>query len=267
MKNGKRMVAILLLAGVLCLSLGGCKALDDARAAQGFWTENGVSFTIGGKSYKRLPQSEALDLLYVADYGTAQTIYVTDSDVPVLLAETYGKEFTAAADGMLYMEWGSPTYGPQTSMRVVYCRADQYAEVATQLEKGFQPVGFCCVYEEYDEKRYEYHERLYRLTPQETAVIAELMEAERSYANKMMYISYDYGVEINRCNDNMMLQEEAALLCEREGDYFLYGEDDNGEWLITVPNEYHAVAAALMEPEISQYQEWQEDATEGFVAF
>lgn len=262
MKKGMRIVAIAAVVCLLCLSLGGCKALDSARAAQGFWTEFGLSFTIGGEEYIRLPQSDVLNLLYVDHGSEVQTIYVTEEDVPVLLSPFYGHPLDATADGMLYVDSLS-AFSSQT----VYCKADQYAEMVAQLEKGFQPVGFCCVYTLIDPETYEYSSRLYRLTMEETAMIGALLEAERTYLDKMMQIAYDYSITINRCNDNMLLQEAVVDLCCSGDDYFLYGEDDNGEWAVPVPAEYRETAKALLAPMEQVMSGWEQEYSEDYEDF
>lgn len=257
MKKSVRIVSILILVCVLCMTLSGCQMLEDARAAHGFWIEEGQSFRLGDSEYIRLPASETLDLLYVEHDDEVLDIYVTAEDVPVLLSSVYGLAFTPSSDGRLCVpaseyedRWSEMPTG-------IFCRSEYYQTLVQQLEKGFEPVGYCCVYSEWDDELYTYKERLYRLTAQETTAISVTLGNERVYLPNMADTYYDYSVALNLCSEDMMLQKFAVELCCAEDNYFLLGGDLDGEWVINVPKQYVEVAKALLAPERESFESYE----------
>ena len=89
MKKMKRWIA-LLVALLMCLSLCGCQALDDMRATHAVYQEDG-SILWNDVVYRKLENVDQIDVLDVSyDYAW---IYVTESDVPVLLINWFGEEF------------------------------------------------------------------------------------------------------------------------------------------------------------------------------
>ncbi len=263
MKNVKRILLCLLVVCLLCTTLTGCQALDEARASQGFWIKPGESFRVGEVTYQRLPESEALEYLTVPYDHDAASIYVTESDVPVLLSALMGTEFYPSTDRRLmvaaYSDYGDyEAHFSETSLGY-YCRSELYAELVQQLQKGFEPVGLCCTYIRWDAETGEQVEETYRLTAPQTAAIRALLAQERSYVPQMMYTSYDYSLTLNECSEDMLLQKPLVFLCCMGEEYFLNGTDDDGEWIINVSAEYLSVAQSLMAPEIAAYESYEDE--------
>ncbi|MBR5539979.1 MAG: hypothetical protein IKU56_01190 [Clostridia bacterium] len=259
MKKSVRILSSVVLVCLLCTMLSGCQALEDARAAQGFWVDEGQRFRLGDSEYIRLPESEALELLYVEYDDEVSDIYVTTEDVPVLLASGYGVAFTPSSNGRLCVpaseyedRWSEMSTG-------IFCRSEYYQTLVQQLGKGFEPVGYCCVYWEWDDELYTYKERLYRLTAEQTAAMDVMLESERTYLPDMAEPSYDYSIDLNFCSEDMMLQKFAVELCCADNSYFLLGEDFDQEWVIQVPMQYAEIANALLKPVREDYESYEYD--------
>ena len=259
MKKSVRIVSVVVLVCMLCAMLSGCQALEDARAMQGFWIEEGLSFRLGDSQYIRLPASDTLDLLYVDYDAEVSDIYVTTEDVPVLVSSVYGVALTPSSDGRLCV--ASDEYGEIFSdmLSEVYCRSDYYDALVQQLEQGFKPDGYCCLYSEWDDERYTYNERLYRLTAEETAAIDVMLESERTYLPDMTVPTYEYSIELNFCSEDMMLQEFAVELCYADNRYFLLGEDFDAQWVVYVPMQYAQIADALLTPVREDFESYEEE--------
>ncbi len=259
MKKCMRIVSIIVLICLLCAMLSGCQALEDARAAQGFWIEEGQRFRLGDNVYICLPESETLDLLYVEYDDEMSDIYVTTEDVPVLLSSLYGVAFTPSSDGRLCVASGE--YGELFSgaLSQIYCRSDYYETLVQQLLNGFDPVGYCCTYGEWDEELYMYKERLYRLTAEETAAIDALLKSKRTYLPDMAEPNYDYSIALNFCSEDMLLQKFAVELCCSDNSYFLLGEDADREWVVEVPMQYATIANALLAPVREEFESYEDD--------
>ena len=107
MEKTKKMICILCLICLLLPLLCGCKELDEMRAKQAFYDENG-NILWNGAVYKQLPQGE-----YFQPHTSYENrVYVTEPDVPVLLHVNDPEDFWdasavpvwAAAQGWLYDE-------------------------------------------------------------------------------------------------------------------------------------------------------------------
>lgn len=247
MKKSVRIVSIIVLLCLLCLTLSGCRALEDARSVHGFWIKEGDRFRLGNSEYIRLPESGALDFLYMEQDSDISDIYVTTEDVPLLLSSFFGVAFTPSSDGKLCVGYEGG----------YFCRSDYYPALAEQLVKGFEPVGYCCIYTEWDEEQYAYKERAYRLTAEETAAVGAMLEGNRTYLPDMAEANYDYSVGINFCSEDLLLQKFAVELCCSDNRYFLLGDDFDSQWVIDIPLPYVETAQALLEPVIEEYESYE----------
>ena len=155
MKMWRRLLAGV-LACLLCMSLAGCHALDEAKANHGLLQPDG-SVRLGDVVYKPLPACEQLspELEYTAD------VSVTASDVPVLLASMMGSSYYKSKDGVLLI-WQYD--GLEEDNGINYCREDRYEKMVARIEAGFKPDGYCYEYERYDEEAGEFWSEFYYLT-------------------------------------------------------------------------------------------------------
>lgn len=251
MKNVKRILLSLLVVCLLCTTLTGCQVLEEARAAQGFWVTPGESFRWGDATYQRLPDGKVLEYLHVQYDYAADSVCVTEEDVPVLLSFILGEEFYQSNEGLLLV---SSSY----DYEAYYCRSDAYAQLVQQLQNGFNPVGICCEYTLWDTEQEDFTQTAFRLTMEQTTMIRALLALERTYVPEMMYTSYDYSLSLNECSDDMLLQKPLVELCQAGDSYFLMNTDDDGEWIISVPDAYLDEVKALLAPEVQSYEQYEE---------
>ncbi len=94
MKKLIKLTAIILVICAICLSLGGCRNIDDLRAHQMFWGDKNHSFIEFEKNkYKKLSLQNDFELVY-ADYS----YNITDKDVPVLISAMEGGTASLSKD-------------------------------------------------------------------------------------------------------------------------------------------------------------------------
>jgi len=96
MKKLVQRIAIVLLVCCLCIGLGGCKALDEARANHAKWSESGT-ILLGDTEYILVENSE--NLYPTIDYFES-SVHVTEPDVPVLLSFILGEFLYSSKDGV-----------------------------------------------------------------------------------------------------------------------------------------------------------------------
>ena len=131
MKNTLKTAVCLLACLVLCFALTSCDALDEARDHQAFYAEDG-SILWQGNTYRALPVSD--EFAPVEQPYKRNAVYVTEDDVPVLLASMLGEVLEVSADGVFLV---TPYYYLDTPT-AVYCRADRYDEIAERIQNGVE---------------------------------------------------------------------------------------------------------------------------------
>ena len=90
MKDKMLKAGALLSAAVISTALlSSCAVVDDARRNQAFADNNYNTYTVDGVVYKHLMHES---LVYLTDYRTDFRVYLTDDDVPTLLASRYCKD-------------------------------------------------------------------------------------------------------------------------------------------------------------------------------
>jgi len=120
MKKFIRTAALILALLMLALPLVGCDKIDEMRANQGFWNDDG-SISFNGETYKLLSSSV---YLFTDLY---RELEITNKNVPVLLSKEYGQRFHISYDGVFI--------SPGLSY---YCREDRYDYVEKCITEGVQ---------------------------------------------------------------------------------------------------------------------------------
>lgn len=94
-----KIMALCLLVAAFGLVFTGCDMIDEMRANQALLSENKLTLTFRGETYKRLPNDASLYVssAYSEKFGN---IMVTDEDVPVLLSTSfyYTSDYDAKRD-------------------------------------------------------------------------------------------------------------------------------------------------------------------------
>lgn len=236
MKKAKRFIALCATFLLVCLSATGCNAIDEMRAAHGFYTETG-SIMLGDTEYLPLPDNQ-----YFSPFGSSDdTVNVTAKDVPVLLSGIFGNSFTPYNDGMILED----LYG-----KTNYCRADKYDEVAAQMAGEFAPTGYCYTYSVLDTETEMYEERGYLLTEEQEQTIENILATVEGVERaENAHYTYDYTVNLDACTDNMLFREWWYAIEKTEGTYYIvdYSESLSKNGVeYAVPFEYNAVFDAIV---------------------
>lgn len=115
----KRRITALLAVLALCALLCSCRVdVDELRAQHGVWDESG-NIVLNGAVYRPFIASDSLNP--VVDFES--TIYVTEPDIPLLLARSKGDVYSISVD-CVFLEYSAHDY---------YCREDKYDEVQRLL--------------------------------------------------------------------------------------------------------------------------------------
>lgn len=242
MKMWRRLLAGV-LACLLCMSLAGCHALDEAKANHGLLQPDG-SVRLGDVVYKPLPACEQLspELEYTAD------VSVTASDVPVLLASMMGSSYYKSKDGVLLI-WQYDGYNEKGGIN--YCREDRYEEMVARIEAGFKPDGYCYEYEWYNDEDGELWSEIYYLTEEQRqaiqTVFTTVVPVPQVAASSL---NYDFCVELQLCSKDLLMREYADLdICVYEGEYYLVEYADN-DMLYPVPATMNPTFEAIMKAHV-----------------
>lgn len=195
MKKSFRIFALLAALTLLVCSLVGCSApLDEMRAAQGFWNEDG-SISYDGNVYKLLPYCEDLNPI------RRKYINITEGDVPVLLSEMMGTECYISNDGVFII---NTVYGyGENEMK--YCRADKYDEIVERIENGVTLDGYCHVYYDYTLET----ERAYKFSYREVEAINETLAGEPMTLPSGANMEWDYKIDVYRCSYDLIFRSDA----------------------------------------------------------
>lgn len=236
MKKATRLIALFAALILVCLSATGCNAIDDMRAHHGFYTKTG-SIMLGDTEYLLLPENEYFSPLS----DNADAVYVTDKDVPVLLSAMLGDGFDLYNDGLIL---SNGIYGEDQN----YCRADKYDEIAAQMVGEFHPTGCCYTYSVLDTETEMYEERNYLLTEEQVEAVNEVLgTVERVTRAQNVKYTYDYGIELYACTDNMLLQNWVCNIEKNDNAYYIviYDYAFAAETEYAVPYEYTATFDAI----------------------
>ncbi len=237
MKKVKRSLALLLALILVCLSATGCNAIEEMRNNQAFYTETG-GVKLRDTDYLPLPQNEYFRP-FKRDDNTV--IRITEPDVPVLLSSEFGDYGSLYNDGeILYCNY----------MDSYYCRVDKYSEYNAVLTAPFEPTGYCYTYHVLDTDTLEYIEHIYQLTDEQAKTVDEILATVTSTVqDRNANYTYDYFVQLNACDDTMLLRDEAVGIAKNGNEYTIVRSNYNGErddLRYTVPSEYSAMFDSIV---------------------
>ncbi len=239
MRKIKSLVA-LALAVLLCLSLCGCQALEDMRAAHAFLQEDGTVLW-NGNTYRRL-ENMPKGFQFYGD----KRVVVTLPDVPVLLSEVYGENFSADKDGVILHSW---SYGVDEAY---FCREDCYEDMIAYLQQEVKMEGYCYTYWDGEE------DHTYYLSDAQCEIVNQLMTSlEFTYISEdLVFEIDDYCLPLWECDEkHLFLSAEYAVeIAVQKGDYYLTTPDNT---ISAVPKEYYAeldeIVKAFYEAEMALY--------------
>ncbi len=137
MKKYVKLVAVIILSALLCLSFCSCIDVDELREQTARWgNEEHTVINFKGAEYKLLPQC---DELYIVPSGVYFDGYVTDSEVPILLAENYGEGMNVGKDAEMLV---AGVWKNNLDCNRVYCRSDLY-DTKVKAIQNFELDCYC----------------------------------------------------------------------------------------------------------------------------
>lgn len=255
MKKMKRILAVV-LSVVLCLSLCGCRELDEMKANHATWMENG-NIQWNGHTYIPLYSTDEMVYYeYVEDlnWDDSEVIHVTNPDVPVLLSSTLGTNGYTGADGLL-LEVNRYAMPPSISVNdtleyayknYVYCRSDVYNWTVEALQSGYDIQEYGYYFYDYDNGE----EKRGTLTDAQRQAIEDVINnvtpitvpAEESY-----YYDYERSLTLSAYSmAHLFSQDMGELYYNNNGAYSLvvsYYDDvyNRYEQFYDVPEKYTAL--------------------------
>lgn len=249
-KTRLRVGALVLVACLMLACFSGCASMDDLKARHAVWgDEKQNSILWQGEEYVYLLQETYEGTPYTTLYDWSKTLYVTEPDVPTLLASSYGLYTQVSVNGN-YLSCNSR----------VFCKADQYDALKAIVDSGLKTDRYGYIY--YDNENGEQKLRTFTEAESELldTIIDETLDGEQQ---KTPSENTWYLCEIQYCYvDTELIRYTELDLMQSENGYYLsyaveveqdeeelkelYGEDwEDIDWMteewITcpIPAEYN----------------------------
>ncbi len=264
MKKIIRLTALILLAITVISSLSGCKMLDRMRDTHGIVSDDGSVIDLGGKKYLRLPECEDLSLSDVEN-----TVRVTGSDVPVLVAHLNGPRFYTSNDGV-FLSFSSMLtsfpglYGNDYEHGLfddftVYCREDRYDEICNRIENVENEFElYCYEYYSLDPEDFIGEYKTQILTSEQSAAIDHVMNTVEGTVvpNGTWLDSIDY-ISVNRASRDLLFMRYLVNI-ELVGDTYYIVNYMDQTYIHQVPKILNNVFADIFaaQSEGEPYKEW-----------
>lgn len=242
MKKLLRSISLILVFLMICFTFCGCTALDEMRKTHAVWgNEEKTVIELNGKEYKLLSDCDSLS----PDGDTS--ISVTESDVPLLLADMFG-DYAWISDDEDFIVVdpydGYTQYVDKESETRNYCVSNRYDEVEEQIKNGVNLNSVCYEYYTYDFEADDYITKYYKLTEEQIFAISDAIQ----YGETALFINEDdivYDIMLYVCSDDMLFKEYAAYLTFTDTniyiDYNNYSEDETEGSIYVVPDEFHSI--------------------------
>ncbi len=249
MKRMLKKGVFLLVALLLVLSLTGCQMLDDMKAAQGFFLNNG-NILYGDVEYTLLPGSDLLNPVLNED---TKDIYVTEQDVPVLLSDTYGTLMAVSQDGVFLFNEDMKGH------RQCYCTLERYPDLFDQISSGVILNNYASTYYDYLEDK----TRLFILTDEQKSVIDLMLDNSEpviySDGEETPYDRYyDHRIPLLACSEDTYFSKDLCDLLVIDGQYYLIQNDLLTTMVYAVPEGMTATMKEIAGVYIQYEDEWED---------
>ncbi len=219
MKNFKKITTAVLLV-VICLSLCSCRALDDLRDRHAFYDENGIIY----KNVLYIKVDEAYDL----NFFYKKDVFVTDTDVPVLLSGMFGYRCQFNTDETILCG-----YDVKTSSGVYYIREDKYPAYMSSIKNGinYTELGFG-YYDYYIGQKVDYI-----LSYSEKQLVLAALATEPYNEEYVVDDQIDLFIQ----SDNGLFKKDLQYsIIKSAGCYYIAEYDENGSCIKTHCVDYDA---------------------------
>ena len=246
MKKNTKFLVLLLALLMMCLCLTGCDELDYMRESQAFWTVDGNtdSITFDGVEYKRLDATNPPNPMYNSNYTDA--VFVTDSDVPVLLSRDYCVSLNISEDknfiyGYVFDDYTNEVYGVYDGdgREAVYCKADIYDEVMEKINEGIKYTNYGFGYSYWDDEKNEDVWEYYYMNDTETKALNKVFEDPKLLTYDEVD-TYEYITDFNKVSDDKYFGQGGYIIYSDGRDsYYIgkYSETLEEEVYYAVPEE------------------------------
>lgn len=236
MKRFFRATAFVVALIMVMMTFTGCNALDAMRQSHAFYTEDGNILFEGNEYVIFEYEGEIFPMIS----SSVQCIYVTESDVPVLLSQMLGDELQYSDDKVFLVcsEYMEDTY---------YCRKDvydEYMEMISQLDY----TKYCYSYTV--EIEYEETDMIYVLEEDEAAAIDYVInETEAITMPDGASFDYDVSVGIEAATDDLIFRKEKCTVIRANRNYYIETvSEENGDTVFyAVPEELEDAFDGIIE--------------------
>lgn len=146
MKKYVKLVSVIVLAVLMCAMFCSCFDVDELREQHAVWgNDEQTVIKFNGAEYKLLPPC---DELYIVPSDKWYVGYVTESDVPLLLIETYGRSMNIGKNAEMLV---AGVWKDSYKCNRVYCRSDLY-DAKVEAINNFQQDHYCVYDPSYDKE-------------------------------------------------------------------------------------------------------------------
>lgn len=210
MKKLSRILAAILAVLMMCLCLGGCDELDEMRKEQAFWVDNDSTDSIeyNGQIYKKVDVSTTVpNPLY--NSSNNKYVVVTDNDVPVLLADSFGDYLNMSEDenfifGYVYKPSKTEYKGVYESGKdCLYCKDEIYDSVVSKIKEGIEYTLYGYEYYTFDsEEDYEGKHHYYYLKDDEVKAVDKVVASITPIEDDEILYDYEYVLELDKVSED-----------------------------------------------------------------
>ena len=221
----KRVLSVILILSLL-ICLSGCEVLEKAKESKAVYKDKNILYN--GYEYIKLSYCK----YFSPDINRERMLFLTEKDVPVLLAGFFGKEIYLINDIFIHDDVDDTMY---------YCRSDHYEEIENLCKSENAFNNICYEYGYYDEKTGNYTYKTYNLTKEEKQLV------EKTYKNADV-LKLPKGAELSDILDSVELEKSsdngyfkkyyAEIILTEENYYFVrYDEKQKKEIYYTIPKK------------------------------
>ena len=246
MKKIIRILAVIVLISLTCTCFTGCDYVDKMREQYAYYNEN-KDIVYQDNIYKKLPVRQEVYFQY-----PSSELYVTDGEMPILLAEVMG-EWCELSEDKAYV---------LTNDGRVFCRKDKYDSVVDRIENGFEVETYLYEYEveSTDEldfwEYYSYDTKRRIFTKEEIAAVKDVLNNVEPVTEDTQYFSdsAEYSFAVYGCSEDLLLYEESFYIIVDKRDYYIEINDEYYNSIVRkVPSKYNKLFKELTKDYVESY--------------
>lgn len=236
---------------ILVFSLSGCVSLQTLRDKQAVWEDaSQKSILWQGKRYVYLTNAD--ETYFAPPLNDEIYLNLTESDVPVLLAEYIGEYLDVSQDENFLIFYSD-----------VYCAEEKYGEMKERLKSDIKMDNYACYYYENIE---DYTGNMKIFTQKEMNLLEQMDQSkfvEKVYSEEQ-YFEYEYNewiADIYLCSDDLLFQKYCGvdLYISGNGEYVWEKYQDDKYYVYVVPQQYNAIIEEVFADAIESYYEMYEE--------